>query len=328
MVQQIDVARHPSRQTSRVRNVIVAVQVLVPLALVLVIYARTMRNQGQLIARVNRDDWRGARDAATEIIERDSRWIPRATRAHATQLVGVAHLVLGELPEARVALERALATDLPAPLRASAERQLASVERSAGDFDGARARLESSAACASDGDRWAVAAQLAQVLIDAGDPAHAEETILRAIAELQRRHDATHTPVMQAAVAADLVQAQCVLMRARIDQGDLEGAVAAHAQRVSSDGRPYVQGEVAETDARLALLRGDRAAAKDLVEVATSCYAQVGARLDGARVGIVRARVDRDLATLDAAEAELRALGALGHLREVEAARREISGLG
>lgn len=48
-------------------------QVLVPLALVVAIHARMMRAQGQLIARVNRDDWRGVRDPATAIIERDSR---------------------------------------------------------------------------------------------------------------------------------------------------------------------------------------------------------------------------------------------------------------
>jgi tetratricopeptide (TPR) repeat protein len=297
---------------------------------VLGVFALTMRDQLQLARRANRDDWRGVRDTATSIIERDSRWIPSAVRAQARELIGVAHLVLGELPQARAALEHALATDLPAPLRATTERQLASVERSMGDLDAARARLNAPSACTSDKDRWAVGAQLAQVLIDAGDPVAAEQAILPAIADLERRYGGARTPSpgMRAAVTADLAQAQCVLVRSRIDQGDVDGAGTAHAELVSPDSRPYVQGHLVETKARLALLRGDRDSARELVEVAASRYSQVGARLELARVSVLRARIDRSVVALDAAGAQLRALGALGYLREVDEARREIDGLG
>lgn len=328
MVQQIDGRRHPSRQTARVRNVIVALQVLVPLALVFGIYTATMRDQGHLVQRVNRDDWRGVRDAATGIIERDSRWIPDAVRSQAIKLVGVAHLVLGELPEARAALEHALAADLPAPLRASAERQLASVERAMGDIAGARARLSSPRAVSSDNDRWAVGAHLAQALISAGDPAAAEQAILPVVADLEGQRDRAHTRIMRSAYAADLAQAQCVLVRTRIDRGDVTGAGAAHATLVSPDGKPYVQGQVSETVARLAHLRGDRSAATGAAEVAWRLYDQVGARLDVARVDVLRARIDRNVVGLDPAEAVLRALGALGHLHEVDEASRETDGLG
>ena len=56
--------------------------------------------------------------------------------------------------------------------------------------------------------------------------------------------------------------------------------------------------------------------------------APVGARVDVARIDVLRARIARDRTDLDVAEGELRALGALGAVWEVERARQEIEGLG
>jgi tetratricopeptide (TPR) repeat protein len=309
------------------RSVVIALQVLVPLCLVACIYAFTMRDQVQLVRRVQRDDWAGVRDAAARIIDRRSRWIPRAVRAQAMHLLGLAQLVLGDLPAARTALEHALATDLPAPERASTERHLAAVERAMGDVDGARARLAAPQACASDGERWALAAHRSHVLLAAGDPAGAEQASLIAVTALEHQVGSSHLPMTRAAFTADLTQARCTLVRTRIDQGDLDGAASAWAQVLhdAPDDKPYVQGQVAETGSRLTLATGDRDTASELLETARARYGRVGARVELARMAVLRARIDRSAPALDAAEAALRQLGALGFLREVDEARREIA---
>ena len=331
MVQQIGAQCHHQRQTSRVLESIGALSFLVFLVAVGRLEVRASLLQARLLRLVNQDDWRGVRDVATAIIERPSRWIARDSTAQARKLLGLAHLVLGDLPAARAALDAALATKLPAPIEASAHRQLASVARAMGDFDGARARLTSPAASFSDSDRYTVAVQLAQVLIDAGDPAAAEQAVLPAIVTLEARRAGAGTSTMRTAFTADLTQARCILVRARIEQGDETGAEevwdAAQADP-GDDRRPYLHGQRAETGSRLALLRGDRTTAAELAEVASGRFAEVGARLDLARLDVLRARIDRDRAALDAAERELRTLGGLGYLREIEQARLEIEGLG
>ena len=309
------------------RSVVIASQLLVPLLLVVCIYTFTMRDQTQLMRRVRRDDWSGVRDVAARIIDRRSTWIPRAVRAQAMHLLGLANLLLGDLPAARTTLEHALTTDLPAPVRASTERHLAAVERAMGDLSAARARLAAPPSCASDQDRWAVAAHLSQVFVAAGDPAAAEQASLTAITALEDRIGSSRLPIMREALTADLTQARCVLVRARIDRGDLEGAASAWSDvvRDAPGDKPYVQGQVAETGSRLALATGDRDTASQLLEAAAGWYGQVGARIELVRMEVLRAHIDRSLPALDAAEAALRYLGALGYLHEVEQARREIA---
>lgn len=308
------------------RAVVIALQLLAPLALVFGVYALTVRDQVLLSRRVNRDDWRGVRDAADAIIHRRRRWMRQAARANAMHLVGLAHLALGDLPAAQIALERALATELPAPVRASTERHLAAVERVRGDLRSARSRLASPEAGASDTDRWAVAAHLAEVLVAEGDPVGAEREILDAIAALESQLASTRAPTMRAALTADLTQAGCVLVRSRLDQNDAEGASLAWAEvvQLAPDDRPLVQGQLAETRSRLAWATGDRDTAIELVDKASARYGEVGARIDVARMRVLRARIDRAPTLLDTAEAELRSLGALGYLYEVEEARREL----
>jgi hypothetical protein len=110
--------------------------------------------------------------------------------------------------------------------------------------------------------------------------------------------------------------------------GDTDRAEAVWASRATADDKPYVQGEVAETSARLALARGQRDTAKVAADAARQRYEEVGAAIDVARVQVLSARIERDSAALDAAEVALRAAGALGYLPEVAEARREIEGLG
>jgi tetratricopeptide (TPR) repeat protein len=307
------------------RAVVIALQLLAPLALVFGIYALTMRDQVQISRRANRDDWRGVRDAAEAIIDR-RRWTPSATRANAMHLVGLAHLVLGDLPAAQTAFERALATDLPTPVRAIIERHLAAVERVSGDLVGAGARLATSQSSTPDTDRWAIAAHRAEVLLAQGDPAGAEEAILDAIAAIEEQLGSTRLPAMRAALTADLTQAGCVLVRSRLDRHDVEGASLAWAEvvQLATDDRPMVQGQLAETRSRLAWAAGDADTATELVDTASARYGEVGARVEIARMNVLRARIDGVPSLLDSAEAELRSLGALGYLREVDEARREI----
>jgi hypothetical protein len=308
------------------RAVVIAMQLLVPLALVFGVYALTVRDQVQLGRRANRDDWRGVRDAAEAIIDR-RRWTPSTTRANAMHLVGLAHLVLGDLPAAQTACERALATDLPAPVRATIERHLAAVERVRGDLVGARARLSTPQVGTPDTDRWAISAHLSEVLLAQGHPAEAEEAILDAIAALEHQLSSTRTPTMRAALTADLTQAGCVLVRSRLDQHDVEGASLAWAEvvQLATDDRPLVQGQLAETRSRLALATGDRDTATEQLDTASARFSEVSARVDVARMDVLRSRIIRSPTLLDGAEAELRSLGALGYLWEVEEARREIA---
>lgn len=96
-----------------------------------------------------------------------------------------------------------------------------------------------------------------------------------------------------------------------------------------ADGRKaYVSGQVAEIEARLALLRCDRSTVAEQAAAASGQFDAVGALLDVARVAVLRARIDRDLAALDEADRGLRALGGLGYVREVGQARLEVEGLG
>lgn len=321
----------PLDDTLRVEDVARAIGILVPLALVLAVYVAMTRDNVRLLRGVNNDDWRGVRDAATALTARDSAWIPRATRAQARQLLGLAHHVLGDLPAARAAHLSALATNLLPPIEAATTRQLASVERAMGDFGAARARLASPDACASDRDRHFVAVQLAQVLIDSGEPAAAEQAILPAIMALEARGAGARTFAMRTAFAADLIQARCSLVRARIERGDVAGAGEVWDSGMtgfSDPHKPYVHGQLAETGARLALLRGDRTTASELAEVASGRFDEVGARVDVVRMDVLRARISRDRAALDAAERELRRLGGLGYVPDVEQARLDIEGLG
>lgn len=308
-------------------RVLISVQLLVPLLLVLGVYLATTRDQVAMVRLANRDDWRGLRDRAAAVVERDSRFVPGAVRAHAAQLLGVAHLVLGELPAARDALHRVLAGDPPAPVRAAAERQLASVERSLGEVAAARVRLEQQSA-RSGRDDAEVATQLAMVLLDGGDPAAAERSALEAVEDIERQLESAHTKLMRSAMLADLAQARSILVRARLEQGDAAGATAAWAALRPPDARPYVRGQLAETEARVAWAGGDRVTAQRAADEAWARYEEVGARVDLARTDVLRARIAVDARALDAAEADLRRLGAFGHLWEVDQARREIGGLG
>ncbi len=288
------------------------------------------RYHRQLARHANRDDWRGVRDTAARIVERNGWWTPATARSQAIQLLGAAHLILGDLPEARRALERALAVDLPAPFRAAAQRQLASVECIVGELEAARVRLARDDAETSAQDRSYLAIGIGMVALSSGDPVAAEQAVLPALAAFEQRLGHAQTPAMRQALIADLAQARYVLVMARIDRGDVDGAADAWAGITAfpPDGRPYVQGQLAEIDAHLAHARGDREAAIRSAEAAWTHYNEVGARVDLVRACALRARIARDVSALDAAETELRALGALGYLHEVEMARREIEGPG
>jgi len=311
------------RQTARVSSVLAALLGVPAIVfIVLAVHARTMHGQGKVIQRVNRDDWHGVREAATALVEARSPWVARAAVAHASVVLGVAHLVLGDLEAARRSLNDALNRDLPAPLRAMAERQLASVERTAGDFDAALARLARPEASASDEDAWAVAMQVALVHLDRLDSAAAEAAALPAVEVLRRR--AGGRSLVAQAHAADLAQARCLLARARIERGDLVGAAAEVSAAGSPEDKAYLRAQIDEVRARLHLARGEQTAALAAAESAAARFADVGAAIDLARNGVLTARIRRDATGLAAAEQRLRELGALGHLPEVEAARREI----
>jgi hypothetical protein len=232
--------------------------------------------------------------------------------------------VLGDLGAARRALEGAGQRRLAAPLRASVERQLASLDRMVGSPDAALYRLSQPAAT-SRGDDWGVDSQLALVHLSTGDGTAAEHHASAAIAAIRQRMAGALPSALWGAHEADLAQVQCMLVRARLLQGDLVGAEAVWADHCSPAHKPYVEGQLAETEARLALARGDRATARGLAERALGRYEGVGGVIDRTRMQVLRAGIARDAAALDAAETELRRQGALGYLGEVEAARREIS---
>jgi hypothetical protein len=299
------------------------IALLLTIAVVLVAYLRTMRDQVDIMRRVANDDWRGARDDATALPS-GSRRARGAVVDHAAVVLGIAHMVLGDLGAARRALEGAGQRRLAAPLRAVVERQLASLDRMAGSPDAALIRLAHPEAT-SRGDHWGVDSQLALVHLSIGDGATAEHHATAAIAVIRRRVARALPSALRGAHEADLAQVQCMLVRARLLQGDLVGAEAVWADHCSPAHKPYVEGQLAETEAHLALARGDRAAARGLADTALSRYEGVGGAIDRTRMQVLRAGIARDAVALDAAEAELRRQGALGYLGEVQAARREIS---
>lgn len=291
------------------------------LMLVASAYVRAMRAPVRLGERVARDDWRGARDMATALL--NGRGRARAAVDHAAFVLGLAHLVLGDLPEARRALEDAARRAASPSVRASIERQLASVDAMTGEPAAAIARLGRPGATAG-GDEEGRETQLALALLIAGDSATAERHAMAAIGLIRERLDGALTAPMRRAYTADLTQAQCALVQARLLRGDVAGAGAAWDARATPDARPYVQGQLAETEARLALTLGDRGLARERCDVALERYERVGAAIDVARAHVLRAGIDRDEGKLDAADGELRRLGALGYLGEVDAARREL----
>jgi hypothetical protein len=83
-----------------------------------------------------------------------------------------------------------------------------------------------------------------------------------------------------------------------------------------------VQGQVAETAARLAWARGDAADAIRRARGALARYEEVGAAVDVVRARALVAGCSGDREAVEAADAELRRLGALGYLDEVDSARR------
>jgi tetratricopeptide (TPR) repeat protein len=326
MVQQIARRRHPSRHTSAMRDVVAMLRLLVPLALVLGVLLSFLRNQSSIVRRVGRDDWRGVRDAASAMLARPSRWVPAVELDQARRLIGVAHFVLGDLPEARAALHQAAGAEVAGPLHAAAARQLASVERAMGDVRAARDRLRTLDVEEQSVDQSYLDVQLALLALADGDAVEALHASERAVSILARRRDAAHTTVMQHAYGADVVQTVCIQVRALLATGEVDRAVEQVRSLEPPDKRPYVLGQVHEARARVALATGDRATAGAHLEAAVGCFTTVGAQVELARMGVLRALVDRDVEILERAERELRALGALGYLQEVEDARRALAG--
>ena len=294
----------------------------IAIATVLAAYARTLSGGYTVMRRIAVDDWRGARDEAQAIVS-GARRVHTQLVDHAAVMLVIAHEVLGDYAAARRAATLADQRDLPRPLRASLVRQVASLDRMSGDRDAALARLAQPEAT-SQGDEWGVDSQLALLHLGDGDGPAAERHAARALARIEPLLRGALTPPMRRAHEADLVQVRCMLVRAQLLQGDLEGASQTWAGCTGAREKPYVQGQVAETGARLAWAQGDRDGARRLAQAAVDRYAEVGASVDVVRARVLLAGYAGDRTAIDVGDAELRAAGALGYLGEVERARRVI----
>lgn len=287
----------------------------------LLLHASHAVDVARLGTRTQRDDWIGARDAAARVLARRSNLLSRGNDAQARLVAGIAEQVVGSVPGARGHLEHLLDDRVPARLRVAGERQLASVDRLAGDLDRARARLDR-LPDHSTTDAHYQAVQLALVALGAGDPAEAARQ-LEAAPDLPVRWYSR--PSMRRAIAADHAQGRAFLARARRQLGHLDAAAEALAEAEAlTDGRPYIRASILGERGELAAERGDTAAAEACLVEATGILTGMGAAVDAAQVAVALGRLRRDAGALDVAEATFRERGALLHLAEVAEARRRL----
>lgn len=272
---------------------------------------------------VARDDWDGARRVAERVL---AGGLPTAggdaRRVQAAYIAGTALVVEGRPAEARRALEACLTADPHGPLAGSAARQLAAAERIGGDLDQARARLDATVGD-GDGDVY-LGLHRAALELAAGDPPAAAVAASASVTSLRRLLGQPMPAPQRAAWEADLAQATATLVQCLLAAGDVTGATAVSSSLDAPASKPYVQGQVAEVRARLALAQDDRITAVREAQAARARYEQVRAPLDVVRADLLRAAIERDAGAVDDAEARLRAAGALGYLYEVTEVRRAL----
>ena len=183
-----------------------------------------------------------------------------------------------------------------------------------GRSDEARALLERAG---SDG-----VLGLGDMALDAGDADGAADAAERVLRRLPAAALLTRLPALE------------LLVRARAEQGRLDDAAEAFAEleRAGAQlGTPYVLGRVRLVAARLAEASGDHEEARRASEDAVDRLSDGGAPYDAA---VARLQLARALAALrrpDAAAAEARAardaFAALGAVRELERAERQLAGV-
>jgi hypothetical protein len=269
----------------------------------------------RMFRATQRDDWESVRTLAAGR--------QRRRTAVIENLAGTAEMIVGTIPGARSFLEAGVAQgrnpDADHQYVRACARQLVSVERLAGDLPAARRRLAdlrpSSPLEAAYGAVQAALVELADGRPDEARRAlEADGVPTRAISRAMR-----HSLSIDAAVAL------IVLANARRRLGEVDAAQAALTTAATMlDDRPYARGELLLAEGWLACDLGRRPEAEVCAAGSLERFERVGATVDAARarllVGVLRAEPSE----LQLAEQAFRERGALGHLPEVDAARRHL----